>query len=94
MRDPFIISTLVDEYAGAVEDHWGNRAAKGIYLLSHWLKFLLCVVAQFYRNSYENCTDNEDIIGLEWMKELFVNYPDIALIKRVEDKYDVLDRLE
>ena len=52
------------------------------------------MVAQFYRNSYENCTDNEDIIGLEWMKELFVNYPDIALIKRVEDKYDVLDRLE
>ena len=25
MRDPFIIPTLVDEYAGAVDDCWGNR---------------------------------------------------------------------
>ena len=35
MRDPFIIPTLVYEYASAVEYRWGNRAVMGIYLLSH-----------------------------------------------------------
>ena len=35
MRDPFIIPTLVDDYAGTVEDCWGGRAIIGVYLLSH-----------------------------------------------------------
>ena len=45
MRYPFIILTLVDEYDGAVEDIRGNRATTGVFLLSHWLKVLLRVVA-------------------------------------------------
>ena len=35
-RDPLIITTPVDDYAGAVEDLWGNRATTGVYLLSQW----------------------------------------------------------
>ena len=73
MRDPFIIPTLVDEYAGAAEDLWGDCEATGVYLLYHWLKVLLLVVAQFQRDSYENYGDDDDIISCEWTKELFIN---------------------
>ena len=38
-RDPLIIPTLLDEYAGAIKDRWGKRAATGVYLLCHWSKF-------------------------------------------------------
>ena len=51
MTDPFVILTLVDEYAGAVKYCWGNNAATGVYLLSRQLKVLICVVAQFQRDS-------------------------------------------
>ena len=30
MIDPFIIPALVDDYAGSVEDRWGNRVATGV----------------------------------------------------------------
>ena len=35
MMNLFNIPTLVDEYFGAVEDRWVNRATTGFYLLSH-----------------------------------------------------------
>ena len=54
MRGTFIIPTLVDEYAGAIDDRWGERVTTGVYLLSHWSKVSLCVVSQFQRDSYEN----------------------------------------
>ena len=69
MRDPFIIPALVDEYAGAVKDFWGERVATGVYLLSHCLKFLIRVVSQFQRDSYKNFNDNENIISCEWMNK-------------------------
>ena len=42
-RDPFVIPTLVDEFDGAAKDCWGNRAATGVFLFSHWSKFLFYV---------------------------------------------------
>ena len=65
MRYPFIIPTLVDEYAVVVEDRWGNHTETGAYLLSHWSKFLLRVLAQFQIDSYDNCSHNEDIVSCE-----------------------------
>ena len=41
----FIVPMLVDEYSGAVKDHWGNRMAKGVYLLSHWSKVSLRLIS-------------------------------------------------
>ena len=38
-------------------------------------------------------SDYEDIISCEWTKELFVKYSDPALIKSVDEKYEVLDGL-
>ena len=73
MRDPFIISTLVDEHAGAAEDRWGDCEATGVYLLYHWFKVLILVVAQFQRDYYEYYSDDDDIISCEWTKELFIN---------------------
>ena len=80
MRDPFIISTLVDEYSGAVEYSWGNHVMTWFYLLSHWLKVYLHVVAQFQRYSYENYNDGEYIDSCYWTKEIFVKSSDNALI--------------
>ena len=52
------------------------------------------MVAQFQRDSYKNCRDDEDIVSCEWTKELFVNSSDPAIIKRVEEKYEELNGLE
>ena len=52
------------------------------------------MVAQFQRDSYENCSDDEDIVSCEWTEEIFRKSSDTALIKRVEDNYEALDRLE
>ena len=94
MRDPFYIPKLVDEYAGEVEDRWGNHVTTGVYLLSHWSKVSLHVVAHPQRNSYNNCNDDEYIVSCEWKKEIFLNSLDTAIIKRVEDKYEDLDEIE
>ena len=91
MRYPFIITTLVDEYAGAVEDCWGNRAETGVYLLSNLLKVSLHMSAQFQRDSFENCSDDKYIVSCDWTKEIFIKYSDAALIKRVEEKYEALN---
>ena len=45
MRYPFIIPVLVGEYAGAVEELRWNCSATVFYLLSHWLKVLLHLLA-------------------------------------------------
>ena len=73
MMGSFVIPTLVGEYSGVVKDSWGNRATTGVYLLSHWSKVSLRVVARPRMNSYANCDDNEDIVSCEWKKEIFVN---------------------
>ena len=52
------------------------------------------MVDQFQRYLYENCSYGEDIFSFEWTKEIFINYIDPALIKRVEDKHEALGRLE
>ena len=48
------------------------------------------MVAQLQRDSYENFSDDEDIVSFEWTKEIFINYSDTAPIKRVEEKYESL----
>ena len=45
-------------------------------------------------DSYDHCVDNEDIDSCKWTLELFVNYWDGYLIKRIEEKYETLDELE
>ena len=94
MRDPFIIPTLVDEYTGAVEDYWENRATTGVYLLHHWLMVSLRVVSHLQRNPYKNCNDDKEIVSCEWTKELFVISSDPALIKRLQEKYEALDGIQ
>ena len=81
IRDPFIIPTLVEEHVGAVKDIWGGHESMGLYLLSHWSKVFLSVVSHFQKDSYQNYSNNEDIVSCEWEKDLFVNSSDTALIK-------------
>ena len=84
MGDQFIIPTVVDEFAGAVEFFSENRATAGVNLLYHWSKVLFHLVSQFQRDPYKNCDDNEEIVICEWTKDLFIKSSDPALIKWVE----------
>ena len=93
-RYPFIKPTLVDEYDGAVDDLWGNCAEPWVYLLSHRSKIFLCAISQLQMYSYNNFSNNEDIVSCEWTKELFVNSSYLSLVKSMEDKYEALDGLE
>ena len=52
------------------------------------------MISQFQRDSYENFSDDEDIVSCEWTKDIFMNYSYPDLIKRVEDKYEAMDGLE
>ena len=45
------------------------------------------MIDQFQRDSYENCSNDKDTVSCEWMKEIFVNNSDPALIKKVKGKY-------
>ena len=60
----------------------------------HLSKNLLQVLDQFQRDSYDNCSNDKDIVSCEWMKEIFVNNSDPALIKKVKGKYGKLYRIE
>ena len=66
----------------------------GVYLLSHWLNFLIRVLAQLQRDYYGNCNGNEDIVSCEWTKEIFMNSSDPDSIKRVLEKYEKLDGIQ
>ena len=94
MMNLFNIPTLVDEYFGAVEDRWVNRATTGFYLLSHWSKFFLCLVSHFQQDSYKNCNDDKDIINCECTKLLLLKSLDHDIIEKSEEKYEAMDGID
>ena len=58
------------------------------------VEVLLHLIAQFHRDSYENCSDDEDIVSCEWTKELFIKSSYPTTIKRVEENYEALYGIE
>ena len=94
MRYQFVIPALIYVYASAVKDSWGNHVATGVYLLYHWSKVSLRVVAQSQRYSYANYNKDKDRISCDCTNERFLNSSDPTLIKKVKEKHEALDGLE
>ncbi len=90
MFDPFLIPTWIDPDAISVLDCWGDRKHDGIDLTKHWSKLLLEHVCAGQRDTFDWCTDEDDLTSMEWVKEFLTNSCDINLVRCVEEKYDQL----
>ncbi len=42
------------------------------------------------RNTFDWCTDDNDLTSMEWVKDLLTNSCDINLVKHVDEKFDQL----
>ena len=94
MREPFIISDLVNDYSLKVEYRFGDPATTGMNLINHWSKISLQHIILFQRDSYDHFVYDEDIFSCECNLDGFVNSFDGALIHRTEGKYETLYEFE
>ncbi len=94
MFKPFLIPTWIDPDAISVLDCWGNREHDGIDLTKHWSKLLLKHVCAWQRDTFDWCTDEDDLTSMEWVKEFLANSCDINLVKHIDEKFDQLFEYE
>jgi hypothetical protein len=90
MFDPFLIPVWIDPRAFSVIESWGDRKSNAIDLTKHWFKVSLEHVCAWQRDTFDWCTDDNDLTSMEWIKELLTNSCDIHLVKRVDEKFDQL----
>jgi hypothetical protein len=90
MFDPFLIRTWIDPDAISVLDCWGDRKHDGIDLTKHWSKLLLEHMCAWQRDTFDWCTDEDNLTSMEWVIEFLTNSCDINLGKRIEEKFDLL----
>jgi hypothetical protein len=94
MFDLFLIPTWIDPDIISVLDCWGDRKHDGIDLTKHWSKLPLEHACAWQRDTFDWCTDDDDLTSMEWVKEFLTNSCDINLVKRIEEKYDQLFEYE
>jgi hypothetical protein len=94
MFDPFLIPTWIDPDTISVLDHWGDKKHDGINLTKHWTKLLLKHVCAWQRDTFDWCTDEDNLTSMEWVKEFLTNSCDINLAKRIDEKFDQLFEYE
>ncbi len=94
MFDPFLVPTLIDPDAISVLDCWGNRKHDGIDLKKHWSKLSLKHLYACQRDTFDWCTDEDDLTSMEWVEEFLTNSCDINLVKRIDEKFDQLFEYE
>ncbi len=75
-------------------DCWGDRKHDGIDLTKHWSKLLLKQVCAWQRDTFDWCTNEDNLTSMEWVKEFFINSCDINLVKRIDEKSDQLFEYE
>jgi hypothetical protein len=69
----------MDPHALSVMDHWGDRKSNAINLTKHWSNVSLKHVCAWQRDTFDWCTDDNDLTSMEWVKELLTNSCDINL---------------
>ena len=74
-----------------VEYFWVDRAATGVKIFNHYSNISLQQEILFQRYYYDHCVEDEDIFSSERALEFLVNSWDVALIYRIEEKYETLD---
>ena len=94
MIAPFNVPYFIYEYTTDIEYWYVNRAATVVTIYKHCSEISLKQEILFWRDSYDYCVDDEDVVSCEWTLKLFVNSFDGAFIKSIAEKYKTLYELE
>ncbi len=94
MFDPFLIPTWIDPDAISVLDYWGDRKHDGIDLTKHWSKLLFKYLCAWQSNTFDWCSDEDNLTSIELVKEFLTNSCDINLVKCLDEKFDQLFEYE
>jgi hypothetical protein len=74
----------------SVVDCWGDRKREAVNLMKHWSKISLEHACAWQRDTFDWCTDKNDLTSMEWVKELLTNSCDVNLVKSIDKKFDCL----
>jgi hypothetical protein len=94
MLDPFLIPIWTNPMAIRIVDRWGDRKSEVFDLTKHWSKISLKHACAWQRDTFDWCTDENDLTSMEWVKELLTNLCDINLVKHINEKFDCLAEYE
>jgi hypothetical protein len=94
MFDPFLIPTWIDPDTISVFDCWGDRKHDEIDLAKHWSKLTLKHMCAWQWDTFDWCTDEDNLTSMEWVKEFLTNSCDNNPGKNIEEKYNQLFKHE
>jgi hypothetical protein len=94
MLDPFLIPIWMNSMAISIVDHCGDRKSEAVNLTKHWSKISLKHACAWQRDTFDWCTDENNLTSMEWVKELLTNSCDVNLVKRIDKKIDCLAEYE
>ncbi len=94
MLDPFLIPIWMSPMAISIVDCWGDRKGEAVNLAKHWSKISLEHACAWQRDTFDWCTDKNNLTSMEWVKELLTNLCDVNLVKCIEKKFDCLAEYE
>jgi hypothetical protein len=90
MLDPFLIPIWMNPMAISIVDCWGDRKSEVVDFTKHWWKISLKHACAWQRDTFDWCTQDNNLTSMEWVKELLTNLCDINLVKRIDKKFDCL----
>jgi hypothetical protein len=95
MLDPFLVPIWMNPMAIIVVDRWGDRKSEVVDLTKHWSKIIsLEHACAWQRDTFDWCTDKNNLTSTEWVKELLTNSCDVDLVKPIDKKFDCLAEYE
>ncbi len=94
MLDPFLIPIRTNPMAISVVDRWGDGKSEVVDLTKHWSKISREHACAWQRDTFDWCTDENNLTSMEWVKELLTNLCDVNLVKRIDKKIDCLAEYE
>ncbi len=66
--DPYLIPTWIDPDAISVLYCWVDKKHDGIDLTNDWSKLSLEHMCAWQRDTFDWCTDEDDLTSIEWVK--------------------------
>ena len=70
MFGPFIFPPWIDPDAISVLDCWGDRKTNRIDITKHWSQVLLKHMCAWQRDTFDWCTDDNDLTSMEYVNSL------------------------
>jgi hypothetical protein len=92
--EPFLIPVWINSNAICVNDHWGDRKSQCIDLTKHWSQVTLKRTCAWLRDTFDWCTNDNNLTSMEWVKKFLTNCCDINLVKHIDKKFDFLLKYE